>query len=234
MVQLDDFAQIYNEQENDNLTKDELLKHLFGLMEEELCEGIDIYHGYVIHTEVSEDIEYADSLEERHKNIEMFPMPGDELLNYMDECYYEETGEAKLLYAYIIKELSPDNDNKSMNAANFLEDLHSYGRRDVTMNGIMELVDEYAFPVEESEKNIWVGLIFAVLNNARKWSNNGWTPRELYDKMRLEQEADAAREKNLPDNVISFAQRKAAKIGRNDPCPCGSGKKYKHCCGKDL
>ncbi|MCI5615561.1 MAG: SEC-C domain-containing protein [Clostridia bacterium] len=20
--------------------------------------------------------------------------------------------------------------------------------------------------------------------------------------------------------------------GRNDPCPCGSGKKYKHCCGK--
>ena len=22
------------------------------------------------------------------------------------------------------------------------------------------------------------------------------------------------------------------KVGRNDPCPCGSGKKYKHCCGK--
>ncbi len=25
--------------------------------------------------------------------------------------------------------------------------------------------------------------------------------------------------------------RKGARIGRNDPCPCGSGKKYKHCCG---
>ena len=24
--------------------------------------------------------------------------------------------------------------------------------------------------------------------------------------------------------------RKAAKVGRNDPCPCGSGRKYKHCC----
>lgn len=23
------------------------------------------------------------------------------------------------------------------------------------------------------------------------------------------------------------------KVGRNDPCPCGSGKKYKHCCGKN-
>ncbi|MGB5924788.1 MAG: SEC-C metal-binding domain-containing protein [Dehalococcoidia bacterium] len=22
------------------------------------------------------------------------------------------------------------------------------------------------------------------------------------------------------------------RVGRNDPCPCGSGKKYKHCCGK--
>lgn len=27
---------------------------------------------------------------------------------------------------------------------------------------------------------------------------------------------------------------KEAKIGRNDPCPCGSGKKYKKCCGKDF
>ena len=26
---------------------------------------------------------------------------------------------------------------------------------------------------------------------------------------------------------------KGEKIGRNDPCPCGSGKKYKHCCGRN-
>jgi preprotein translocase subunit SecA len=25
--------------------------------------------------------------------------------------------------------------------------------------------------------------------------------------------------------------RQGAKVGRNDPCPCGSGKKYKNCCG---
>ena len=28
--------------------------------------------------------------------------------------------------------------------------------------------------------------------------------------------------------------RKEKKIGKNDPCPCGSGKKYKKCCGKNL
>lgn len=27
--------------------------------------------------------------------------------------------------------------------------------------------------------------------------------------------------------------RTSAKIGRNDPCPCGSGKKYKKCCGRN-
>jgi len=28
-------------------------------------------------------------------------------------------------------------------------------------------------------------------------------------------------------------KRKNAKVGRNDPCPCGSGKKYKQCCGRN-
>ena len=28
-------------------------------------------------------------------------------------------------------------------------------------------------------------------------------------------------------------RRTEPKVGRNDPCPCGSGKKYKKCCGKD-
>ena len=38
-------------------------------------------------------------------------------------------------------------------------------------------------------------------------------------------EAAAAGEKAKPVRV-------GPKVGRNDACPCGSGKKYKHCCGK--
>jgi hypothetical protein len=34
----------------------------------------------------------------------------------------------------------------------------------------------------------------------------------------------------FPDNVLPF-RRGEPKVGRNDPCPCGSGKKHKHCCG---
>ncbi len=31
---------------------------------------------------------------------------------------------------------------------------------------------------------------------------------------------------------VATVRRQAAKVGRNDPCPCGSGRKYKRCCGK--
>ena len=48
---------------------------------------------------------------------------------------------------------------------------------------------------------------------------------------------------NLPGAALSLAIAEAAtkkrpvvrhgqKVGRNDPCPCGSGRKYKHCHGK--
>jgi tetratricopeptide (TPR) repeat protein len=43
------------------------------------------------------------------------------------------------------------------------------------------------------------------------------------------------REAGLVDDIDEFEEqpvrREAPKVGRNDPCPCGSGKKYKKCCG---
>ena len=35
-----------------------------------------------------------------------------------------------------------------------------------------------------------------------------------------------------PDQKGHTIVREGPKVGRNDPCPCGSGKKYKHCCGR--
>ena len=37
---------------------------------------------------------------------------------------------------------------------------------------------------------------------------------------------------NDTDDTAKKSQAKSNKVGRNDPCPCGSGKKYKQCCGK--
>ncbi|WP_417441737.1 preprotein translocase subunit SecA [Idiomarina sp.] len=54
-------------------------------------------------------------------------------------------------------------------------------------------------------------------------------PREF----RHEQSGPAAEEpQKSPDNAQGQPVRKGAKVGRNEPCPCGSGKKYKHCHGK--
>jgi preprotein translocase subunit SecA len=45
-------------------------------------------------------------------------------------------------------------------------------------------------------------------------------------------ELDQARMAGSGDlQPVQQVVRGAAKIGRNDPCPCGSGKKYKKCCG---
>lgn len=52
------------------------------------------------------------------------------------------------------------------------------------------------------------------------------------------EDLEAAPEEQSPLQQISGQKQMPAdagvKVGRNDPCPCGSGKKYKQCCGKDL
>ena len=40
---------------------------------------------------------------------------------------------------------------------------------------------------------------------------------------------DQKLETQKPSSVRTF-RRDAPKVGRNEPCPCGSGKKFKHCC----
>jgi preprotein translocase subunit SecA len=41
----------------------------------------------------------------------------------------------------------------------------------------------------------------------------------------------ALQESMVPQQPVTMAPRSTDKVGRNDPCPCGSGKKYKKCCG---
>lgn len=62
--------------------------------------------------------------------------------------------------------------------------------------------------------------------------------RREYDKIQYayedDDDDDDEKEEKVFDNVShrSFTVVNKRKVGRNEPCPCGSGKKYKHCCGK--
>lgn len=55
--------------------------------------------------------------------------------------------------------------------------------------------------------------------------------RRREEKQRIKAGLPGEDEEPLPPPVETIRSDKQ-EIGRNDPCPCGSGKKYKKCCGK--
>ena len=66
------------------------------------------------------------------------------------------------------------------------------------------------------------------------------TVRRLYSvrikkdqEIKRERVAKATGESVGGDGTVKKQPRRVQKIGRNDPCPCGSGKKYKNCCGRN-
>lgn len=68
--------------------------------------------------------------------------------------------------------------------------------------------------------------VINLMNNTRQWFLKGYSSEELWAH-------EQKLLRPLPDrkeNIVDFTTSK--KIGRNDPCPCGSGKKYKNCCGR--
>lgn len=63
------------------------------------------------------------------------------------------------------------------------------------------------------------------------------TQRREEEKNRKYQHASASslveEQEDLPaEEIKQPVLREGPKVGRNDPCPCGSGKKFKQCCGK--
>lgn len=57
----------------------------------------------------------------------------------------------------------------------------------------------------------------------------------LYELPQWDTLLDEAVRKDLyKKQKLSGTIVKGKKVGRNDPCPCGSGKKYKQCCGKNV
>jgi uncharacterized protein YecA (UPF0149 family) len=74
-----------------------------------------------------------------------------------------------------------------------------------------------------NDANELARLITELNNNLRLWDLKGYTPNEIH-KLWEKPSLIPLPKKN--------AEVKKAAIGRNDLCTCGSGKKYKKCCGK--
>ncbi|MBN2687881.1 MAG: preprotein translocase subunit SecA [Deltaproteobacteria bacterium] len=56
--------------------------------------------------------------------------------------------------------------------------------------------------------------------------------KEDLDEVQKAREEEYVMSRGDADAAVETVKREGKKVGRNDPCPCGSGKKYKKCCGK--
>ena len=109
-----------------------------------------------------------------------------------------------------------------------------FGQDVLTMVGFLDGIDDSlveANPIETMEETTEVNLVY---DKARLYKNMVAAKADwLYE---LPQWKDIFSEEELKalykEQKESTTVRKEKKIGRNDPCPCGSGKKYKKCCGR--
>ena len=109
-----------------------------------------------------------------------------------------------------------------------------YGQELLTMVGFLDGINESLKeenPIETMEENTVVSLAFDkeklyknMVAAKADWLYELPQWKEIYSEEELKRFYKEQKE--------SGTVRKEKKIGRNDPCPCGSGKKYKKCCGK--
>ena len=105
-----------------------------------------------------------------------------------------------------------------------------YGQEVLTMVGFLDGINESLKepnPIETMDEDTQVSLAFdkeKLYKNMADWLYELPQWKEIYSEEELK--------KLYKEQKESGTIRKEKKIGRNDPCPCGSGKKYKKCCGR--
>ena len=117
-----------------------------------------------------------------------------------------------------VKELAEKYDTEVMIMTGFLD-------------GINESLKGYENPIETMDEDTEVTLAFdkEMLYKNMVDAKADW----LYELPQWDKIFDKEKKHELYlEQKKSGTIVKGPKIGRNDPCPCGSGKKYKQCCGK--
>ena len=109
-----------------------------------------------------------------------------------------------------------------------------YGQEVMTMVGFLDGINESLKeenPIETMDEDTQVSLAFDteklyknMVAAKADWLYNLPQWNDIY--------TEEERKRLYKEQKESTTIRKEKKIGRNDPCPCGSGKKYKKCCGK--
>lgn len=108
--------------------------------------------------------------------------------------------------------------------------LRAYGQKDPVVQYRIEGFDMF----DEMIANIKIDVVKFLLN-ARKREDGSHASRQESAKITnasLEDTAIRSLDGTTPKKETTPIVNNGPKVGRNDPCICGSGKKYKNCCGK--
>ena len=109
-----------------------------------------------------------------------------------------------------------------------------YGQEVMTMVGFLDGINEslkVENPIETMDEDTVVSLAF---DKEKLYKNMVAAKADwLYGLEQWNAIFSEEEQKRLyKEQKESTTVRKEKKVGRNDPCPCGSGKKYKKCCGR--
>ncbi|AKL94420.1 putative protein DUF1745 [Clostridium aceticum] len=190
-------------------------------------DSIDYYRqiirvdGGYCHKKVS-DVEKLKEEQRQRTDLNYYPFSYDEI--------YEAGGigfvDRNDAYERMMK-LIKDHYNIMPNEAGSLVEECIYAiRTGESINNIAQFIQRHLeVPNFETMKRFTEEIIY-LNNNTRQWMIKGYTPEEL-----AQREKPHLMPTSSAGNGEVFNIKTKKKIGRNDPCPCGSGKKYKKCCG---
>lgn len=152
-------------------------------------------------------------------------LPKDKLERFWSEYFEIE----KNIYSQLLE--TPETEVKGT----VKELAEKYGQEVLTMVGFLDGINDSLKepnPIETMTEDTQVSLAF---DTEKLYKNMVDAKAEwLYELPQWEKIYDEETRKRLyREQKQSGTIRKEKKIGRNDPCPCGSGKKYKKCCGKN-
>ena len=117
--------------------------------------------------------------------------------------------------------------------------LRAYGQRDPLVEYKQEAYSMFAELMDNVKEQVCSNMFRSATNLAAFRGLIASLPQqEVHDQLSqfaglpaaAEEEAGPESAGGLPGGIT--IRRHAPKVGRNDSCPCGSGKKYKHCCGR--
>lgn len=211
-------VEIYNQQNKDKITTQAL--EAYKALPNEYFEYTE---GYFAHEAVFVN-DSVTRLEAEQGDKPYYIPNKTELLKFADDFYVEDTVEFRKLYAYIKEYLVSDAEM----ALGVVEDIQLCCAFDFSIQSALAEFERrrISFASFEQAQEV-ISLITDLANNTRIWENRGHTPKEIFEKY------EKPHLRPLPKNPFTLpvmVHNPSTKVGRNDPCPCGSGKKYKKCC----